>query len=54
MVVHGHDGLDEISLTTSSTVCEVNNGSINSFFLDPRQYGFEYCRPDDLIGGDLK
>lgn len=51
MVVHGHDGLDEISLTTLSTVCEVNNGSINSFFLDPRQYGFEYCRPDDLIGG---
>ena len=51
MVVHGHDGLDEISLTTSSTVCEVNNGRINSFFLDPRQYGFSYCRPEDLTGG---
>lgn len=51
MVVHGHDGLDEISLTTSSTVCEVNNGYLNSFFLDPWQFGFEYCRPEDLIGG---
>lgn len=51
MVVHGHDGLDEISLTTSSTVCEVNNGYLNSFFLDPRQFGFEYCKPEDLIGG---
>ncbi|NLY43383.1 MAG: anthranilate phosphoribosyltransferase [Clostridiaceae bacterium] len=51
MVVHGHDGLDEITLTTSSTVCEVNNGYLNSFFLDPRQFGFEYCRPEDLIGG---
>jgi anthranilate phosphoribosyltransferase len=52
MVVHGHDGLDEISLTTSSTVCEVNNGHLNSFFLDPRQFGFEYCKSEDLIGGD--
>ncbi|HHW00517.1 MAG TPA: anthranilate phosphoribosyltransferase [Clostridiaceae bacterium] len=51
MVVHGHDGLDEISLTTSSTVCEVNEGYLNSFFLDPRQFGFEYCKPEDLIGG---
>ena len=52
MVVHGHDGLDEISLTTSTTVCEVNNGKLNSFFLDPRQFGFEYCKPQDLMGGD--
>ncbi|NLX78175.1 MAG: anthranilate phosphoribosyltransferase [Clostridiaceae bacterium] len=51
MVVHGHDGLDEISLTSSSTVCEVNNGYLNSFFLDPRQFGFEYCSPEDLTGG---
>ncbi|HOV69654.1 MAG TPA: anthranilate phosphoribosyltransferase, partial [Clostridia bacterium] len=51
MVVHGHDGLDEISLTTSSTVCEVNNGYLNSFFLDPRQFGFEYCKHEDLVGG---
>jgi len=51
MVVHGHDGLDEISLTTTTTVCEVNNGRLNSFFLDPRQLGFEYCSPDDLTGG---
>ncbi|NMA64762.1 MAG: anthranilate phosphoribosyltransferase [Clostridiaceae bacterium] len=54
MVVHGHDGLDEISLTTSTTVCEVNNGRINSFFLDPRQYGLEYCKPEDLTGGGPK
>jgi anthranilate phosphoribosyltransferase len=52
MVVHGHDGLDEISLSTKSTVCEVNDGQINSFFLDPKQFGFEYCRPEELVGGD--
>ncbi len=52
MVVHGHDGLDEISLTAKTTVCEVNDGKVNSFFLDPHQFGFEYCKPEDLIGGD--
>lgn len=52
MVVYGHDGLDEVTLTNSSTVCEVNNGQLNSFFLDPRQFGFEYCKPEDLLGGD--
>lgn len=52
MVVHGHDGLDEVTLCTKSTVCEVNEGQINSFFLDPHQFGFEYCKPEDLVGGD--
>ncbi len=51
MVVHGHDGLDEITLTSSSTVCEVNNGRLNSFFLDPKQFGFRYCKLNDLAGG---
>lgn len=51
MVVHGLDGLDEISLTTSSIVCEVNEGKLNSFFFNPRQFGFEYCKPEDLTGG---
>jgi anthranilate phosphoribosyltransferase len=52
MVVHGHDGLDEVSLSAKTTVCEVNQGHINSFFLDPHQFGFEYCKPEDLLGGD--
>jgi len=51
MVVHGHDGLDEISMTTKTTVCEVNHGRLNSFFLDPQQFGFSYCKPEDLMGG---
>ncbi|MDF2845935.1 MAG: trpD [Herbinix sp.] len=52
MVVHGHDGLDEVSLCSKTTVCEVNNGQVNSFFLDPHQFGFEYCNPEELLGGD--
>lgn len=52
MVVHGHDGLDEVSLCARTTVCEVNEGRLNSFFLDPHQFGFTYCKPEDLVGGD--
>lgn len=52
MVVHGHDGLDEVSLSARTTVCEVNNGRVNSFFLDPKQLGFEYCKSEELLGGD--
>jgi len=52
MVVHGHDGLDEVSLSAKTTVCEVNGGQVNSFFLDPKQFGFDYCKPEDLTGGD--
>ncbi len=51
MVVHGHDGLDEVSLCARSTVCEVNQGRVNSFFLDPRQFGFDYCSKEELVGG---
>jgi len=51
-VVHGHDGLDEITLTGPSDVAEVINGKVESFVLDPRDYGFTLCSNTDLIGGD--
>ena len=44
MVVHGHDGLDEATLTTSSTLCELIDGRMNSFFLDPAQLGLKRCK----------
>lgn len=52
MVVHGHDGLDEVTLCDTTTVCEVSDGKINSFFLAPEQFGFTRCSPEDLTGGD--
>lgn len=52
MVVHGHDGLDEVSLSGKTTVCEVKEGKVNRFLIDPLEYGFEYCKPEDLVGGD--
>lgn len=52
MVVHGHDGLDEVSLTGSSTICEVYGAGLNSYFISPEQFGLKRCAPEDLKGGD--
>ncbi len=54
MVVHGHDGLDEVTLCDTTTICEVNYGKINSFFLSPEQLGLKKCLPTDLVGGGPK
>lgn len=51
MVVHGHDGLDEVTLCTTSTICEVNQGKLNSFFLTPEQVGLKCCNKEELVGG---
>jgi len=52
VVVHGRDGLDEITLTDSTTVCEVSGGRLNSYFITPEQFGFKRCKLSDLVGGD--
>lgn len=52
LVVHGNDGLDEISLSSTTSVCELDNGKIISYTLDPRDFGFQLCRAEELTGGD--
>jgi len=51
-VVHGHDGLDEITLTGMTDVAEVKDGKVCSYDLDPRNYGLSLCQLADLAGGD--
>jgi len=51
MVVHGEDGLDEISLCAPTKVCEVKNGWSRSYIITPEQFGFERCNKIDLQGG---
>ncbi len=52
MVVHGNDGLDEISLSTTTQVCELNGDTLTRYELDPTDYGFSLCKLEDLVGGD--
>lgn len=52
MVVHGMDGLDEITLTTSSKISELRDGKVKTFQLIPKEFGLAPCVMDDLKGGD--
>lgn len=51
MVVYGQDKLDEISMSSPTTVCEFKDGWFKSYVITPKQFGFEYCNKDDLVGG---
>ena len=51
MVVHGHDGLDEITITDTTTICEVTDGKVTSYFITPEQFGLERGQLSELIGG---
>jgi anthranilate phosphoribosyltransferase len=52
MLVHGHDGLDELSTTGPSTVLELQSGVITTSVLDPADLGVPRAQPEDLRGGD--
>jgi anthranilate phosphoribosyltransferase len=51
-VVHGADGLDELSTTGPSHVAELRDGRVTSFEVTPEQAGVARARRDDLRGGD--
>ncbi|MDD3929979.1 MAG: anthranilate phosphoribosyltransferase, partial [Sphaerochaeta sp.] len=50
MVVHGQDGMDEITLTAPTSVCEVKDGIFSEYSLTPEQFGFNRCSKEDLLG----
>ncbi len=52
MVVHGLDGLDEISITRGTKVSELKDGQVKNYFLDPQDYGMAYGSLEDIRGGD--
>ena len=51
MVVHGDDGQDEISMCSSTQVCEIKNGRFRSYIISPEQFGLKRCRKYELAGG---
>lgn len=51
-VVHGDDGLDEITTTGPTAVREVDGGKVIEHLLEPEDFGVETARPEDLRGGD--
>ncbi|GHU55590.1 anthranilate phosphoribosyltransferase [Spirochaetia bacterium] len=51
MVVFGQDGLDEISMSAPTSVCEVRSGAFKSYTIEPEQFGLKRCKKEDLVGG---
>jgi anthranilate phosphoribosyltransferase len=51
-VVHGSDGLDEITLTGPTQVSELAPEGVLTYQISPEQFGLDRCSADDLVGGD--
>jgi anthranilate phosphoribosyltransferase len=51
-VVHGADGLDELSTTGYSKVSEFRDGAVNTFYVHPSEFGVPKSTRADLRGGD--
>nr|WP_244605038.1 anthranilate phosphoribosyltransferase [Mycobacterium attenuatum] len=54
LVVHGDDGLDELTTTTTSTIWRVQAGTVDKLTFDPAGFGFPRAELDELLGGDAQ
>jgi anthranilate phosphoribosyltransferase len=54
MVVHGHDGLDEISICAPTRISELNDGMVRTYDISPEQFFEEAATMDQLVGGDAE
>jgi anthranilate phosphoribosyltransferase len=54
LVVHGDDGLDELTTTTTSTIWRVQAGTVDRLTFDPGAFGFARAELSELVGGDAE
>jgi anthranilate phosphoribosyltransferase len=52
LVVHGSDGLDEITVTGPTRIAEVRNGMVRSYEVTPEEFGIQRSPMESLTGGD--
>ena len=50
--VYGQDGLDEISVSDKTSVCELRDGRLKCYEIAPEDFGMERCSKEDLVGGN--
>ena len=51
-MVHGRDGLDEITVTDSTFVAEVSDGEVSEYEISPEDFDLPRHAPNGLLGGD--
>ena len=54
LVVHGSDGLDEITITGESKISEVRDGQVRTYYVAPEDFGLERAPIETLRGGDVR
>ncbi len=52
LVVHGLDGLDEITITGPTRIAEARDGSVRTYEIDPEEFGIKRAALQDIAGGD--
>ena len=52
LVVHGSDGLDEITVTGPTRIAEVREGTVRTYEVTPEEFGIRRAPIEDLAGGD--
>ena len=52
LVVHGLDGLDEITITGKTRIAEAHEGSVRSYEVEPEEFGMKPAALNDISGGD--
>jgi anthranilate synthase/phosphoribosyltransferase len=51
MIVHGQDGLDEVSISGKTSVCEIRNGKLIKYEINPEDYGMRTAPKSAIVGG---
>jgi anthranilate phosphoribosyltransferase len=54
LVVHGEPGVDEVSISGKTKVSHLENDRIESYYIEPEDFGLEPASPDEIAGGDRK
>ncbi len=54
LVVHGLDGLDEITITGPTRIAEVRDGQVHTYEVTPEEFGFQRATLKDISGGDAQ
>lgn len=52
LVVHGDDGLDEVTTADTTQVSELRGGKVTSYEITPKEFGIRMAKPGELDGGD--
>lgn len=52
LVVHGEDGLDEVTTTGKTKISELKDGRVKTYRIKPSQFGIKTTKAEDLKGGD--